>query len=43
MNDLDNMFTLYYKVAIHEIIHVLGFSEYMYNLWIDPDTDSSYG
>ncbi|EGR30952.1 leishmanolysin family protein, putative, partial [Ichthyophthirius multifiliis] len=43
LNDLDNMFTLYYKVAIHEIIHVLGFSDYLYPLWINPITKQSYG
>ncbi|EGR27298.1 leishmanolysin family protein, putative [Ichthyophthirius multifiliis] len=31
------------ETTIHEILHILGFSVYAMQFWIDPDTGKSYG
>ncbi|EAR86018.1 transmembrane protein, putative (macronuclear) [Tetrahymena thermophila SB210] len=33
----------YFSVALHEIMHILGFSGNSIQYWIDPDTGSAYG
>lgn len=38
----DKAFSLDVSTTIHEITHVLGFSQDMINLWIDPHTGQMY-
>ncbi|EGR28962.1 leishmanolysin family protein, putative [Ichthyophthirius multifiliis] len=43
INDDNESFENDVETTVHEIIHILGFSGFQMQLWIDPDTGKYYG